>query len=274
MLFRHVASNTPTRLFLGLRALPITSSNSRIIHISRVIPRRQLFGFGKPNNSKATGEKKGFKQLLAQHGPAALITYAVLSGISFAGFYVAIVWSGVDPLALMHKLPFADKEEKTRDDKEEQGKKIEQHESKDLLDQVGDAIHVVGDAVAKGFENAEDVVGVGMEGLDAILHHEEHHHHHHHNVQQETQPTVSYFNGTTALVAWCVHELFLPIRLGLTAYLTPRVSARMKGGAIDLWLGRIMARFGAKKGSEQAKEAGDAALKAKLLDIRHPNHRK
>ncbi|KAJ3017240.1 UNVERIFIED_CONTAM: hypothetical protein HDU68_011790 [Siphonaria sp. JEL0065] len=248
-------SRIAPRLVAGLESVPRSAS------IRVVTPRRTLFGMGASSGNNSA-PKKGFKQLLAEHGPAALITYAVLSGISFAGFYVAIVSSGVDPLQLMHKLPFSSSEVPEI--------AASSPASKDIMDQVGDAIHAVEDAVAKGIENAEDIVGVGVEGLDAILHHDD-------NGGDNKISQVSgdegkekpYLNGTTALVAWCVHELFLPIRLGLTAYLTPRVSRRMKGGVIDRFLGSIMARFGAKGGAAVEKETSDSGLKGKLLNVRN-----
>ncbi|KAJ3059889.1 hypothetical protein HDU98_004085 [Podochytrium sp. JEL0797] len=184
------------------------------------LSRRGLFTFGKSKD----GQGGGFKQLLATHGPAALVTYAGLSGVSYVCFYVAVVASGVDPLQLMSALPFDVGHAANAPVPAGGG-----------LEATFDAaMHAAEDAVHKGVENAERVVAVGKEGLDAMLHpHKE----------SLGGDKNSIFNATTALVAWCVHELFLPLRLALTAYLTPRVSRWMRGGIVDRWLGSIMARF-------------------------------
>ncbi|KAJ3205593.1 hypothetical protein HDU83_008912 [Entophlyctis luteolus] len=228
-----------------------------------------------PDPKQQAQPKQSFKELLAKHGPAALITYAVLSGISFAGFYIAVVASGLDPKALLHKLPFSGQGHAEEQPRILSSKNEHQHQQPYIQDRmqppneaapdlqsaetaVGAAVHFVEDslhaaehavenAVAASIDTAESVVAVGVEGLEAIIHMAD-------TpspppptaVELPSTPPKSWleFDGTVVLVAWCVHELFLPIRLGLTAYLTPRVAARLRGSAFDILMHRAMNRVG------------------------------
>ncbi|KAJ3122436.1 hypothetical protein HK100_011989 [Physocladia obscura] len=221
------------RIFIGtalkVRLAPIQRLTRHNGVIQKNFYREYIGGVGggeekeKEKAKEKEKEKGGIAALLAKHGPAALVTYAGLSGVSFVVFYAAVVWSGVDPKRLLERLPLHSTAATTTFES-----------SNTTTDGNATDSNSLDSFLHASLDNAEDVVAVGKEGLGAILDHG--------SDRSNSTRRLFAFDPTTLFVAWCVHELFVPIRLGLTAYLTPRVAARMKGGIVDVWMHNAMRR--------------------------------
>ncbi|KAI8830792.1 hypothetical protein BJ741DRAFT_618684, partial [Chytriomyces cf. hyalinus JEL632] len=151
--------------------------------------RQRLFSTQQASSSDKQ-PKKGINHLIAEHGPAALVTYAGLSLVSFAGFYTAIVSSGLSAEDVMQRLPF--------------------------------------DWTSSNTPSSTDITSPDIpstERVDAPKSDA--------SKPQTNSDSSNASSAGVALVAFAVHELFLPVRLGLTAALTPRMAARMKGTRLD-----------------------------------------
>ncbi|KAI8825361.1 hypothetical protein BJ741DRAFT_632529 [Chytriomyces cf. hyalinus JEL632] len=185
--------------------------------ISHFYHHRQRFFSTQQTPSSDKQPKKGIKDLIAEHGPAALVTYAGLSLVSFAGFYTAIVSSGLSAEDVMQRLPF--------------------------------------DWTSSSTPSSTDITSPDIPSTETVD-----------LPKSESDPSKSQTNSDssnassagTALVAFAVHELFLPVRLGLTAALTPRVAARMKGTRLDAGMRYIGTSF----------KNVNASLRQRLLNVR------
>ncbi|KAJ3330861.1 hypothetical protein HDU76_004663 [Blyttiomyces sp. JEL0837] len=97
-----------------------------------------------------------------------------------------------------------------------------------------------------------------------------------------TPSTTSFYakHGATIIVVWAAHNIIMPIRVGITAMLTPYVAKRLRAMGFEAWLKGFMRRssntagtgtgtrpgkdFAAAhpKAAEAAKKAGDVGSKA------------
>ncbi|ORY29727.1 hypothetical protein BCR33DRAFT_745180 [Rhizoclosmatium globosum] len=158
-------SNNP--LLRSVPRLPLQSNWPQLQKLQQQQPHRRLL-FSK--STKDDSNPKSFKNLIKQHGPAAVLTYAALAGVSYVCFYIAIVASGIDPLQLMHKLPFQNHSVEASQKTEEVKK--DQTVVGAMEDAVMSGIHGMEAAMAKGSENVGDIIGVGVETVDAMFHDE------------------------------------------------------------------------------------------------------
>ncbi|KAJ3244133.1 hypothetical protein HDU78_011397 [Chytriomyces hyalinus] len=181
--------------------------------------RQRLFSTQASNSDKQP--KKGIKDLIAEHGPAALVTYAGLSLVSFAGFYTAIVSSGLSAEDVMQRLPF---------------------------DWTSSNTPSSTDMTSPDIPSTERVVDAPLKSESEALS----------KSLQMNSDSSNASSAGVALVAFAVHELFLPVRLGLTAALTPRVAARMKGTRLDAGMRYIGSSF----------KSVNASLRQRLLNVR------
>ncbi|KAJ3234493.1 hypothetical protein HDU81_001380 [Chytriomyces hyalinus] len=156
--------------------------------------RQRLFSTQTSSSSGGKKPKKGIKDLIAEHGPAALVTYSGLSLVSFAGFYTAIVSTGLSADDVMQKIPFNWSSSSSTPSST--------------------------DAASPDAPSTEKVDPSKPESKAPKSH-------------TSSDDSSNATAAGTVLVAFAVHELFLPVRLGLVAALTPRVAARMKGTRLD-----------------------------------------
>ncbi|TPX68624.1 hypothetical protein CcCBS67573_g07135 [Chytriomyces confervae] len=180
--------------------------------------RQRLFSTQASSSDKQP--KKGIKDLIAEHGPAALVTYAGLSLVSFAGFYTAIVSSGLSAEDVMQRLPF---------------------------DWTSSNTPSSTDIISPDFPSTERVDAPPLKSESEAS-----------KSLQTNSDSSNASSAGVALVAFAVHELFLPVRLGLTAALTPRVAARMKGTRLDAGMRYIGSSF----------KSVNASLRRRLLTVR------
>ncbi|KAJ3409021.1 hypothetical protein CcCBS67573_g03627 [Chytriomyces confervae] len=190
----------------------------RINHFHHHHHRQRLFSTQQASSSDKQ-PKKGIKDLIAEHGPAALVTYAGLSLVSFAGFYTAIVSSGLSAEDVMQRLPF---------------------------DWTSSSTPSSTDITSPDIPSTEPVVDASKSESEAS------------KSQATNSDSSNASSAGIALVAFAVHELFLPVRLGLTAALTPRVAARMKGTRLDAGMRYIGNSF----------KSVNASLRQRLLNVR------
>ncbi|KAJ3083231.1 hypothetical protein HDU99_000245 [Rhizoclosmatium hyalinum] len=74
-------------------------------------------------------------------------------------------------------------------------------------------------------------------------------------------------HGVVLATAWLAHNITFPVRLGVTAALTPYVAARIRGGYVDVLLKRMMTRLTPKATAAAASDS-NSKLKSTLLEIR------
>ncbi|KAI8610542.1 hypothetical protein BC830DRAFT_1145308 [Chytriomyces sp. MP71] len=98
-------------------------------------------------------------------------------------------------------------------------------EEDSISQKIDSALERGAEAVRSGIESVEEAI----DHMDHFLESQDANSHH---AASPGHPSTT----GTVLVALAVHELFLPVRLALTAALTPRVAARMKGTLVDLWM--------------------------------------
>ncbi|KAI9331193.1 hypothetical protein BDR26DRAFT_870517 [Obelidium mucronatum] len=238
--------------------------------------------------------KTNIKTLMAEQGPAAFLTYSAVSVASFGLWCGAAHYTGIDQKKLLGYLPFAAATSEAPAETAvaasttpSQSLKLEQMAKEVVRDvrelgitQVQKAEHALKEglekaehAVMEGLEMAETAV---MESIDkaelavsAMLNH------------QDTLPASSSTSsadfskhGTVIAVAWVAHNVTFPVRLGLTAALTPYVASRIRGGYIDGLLKRYMSKLTPTASAATASAAGTTCaeanntLRSKFIGIR------
>ncbi|KAJ3029380.1 UNVERIFIED_CONTAM: hypothetical protein HDU68_012347 [Siphonaria sp. JEL0065] len=222
------------------------------------------------------------KTLVREQGPAAFLTYSVVSVVSFGLWCGVAHHTGIDQQKLLACLPSIPGLSSSPKDGNiiEQQSRFEQM-ANDVMHDVSTQVHRAEHALKEGFEKAETAVMEGLEkaehvmmdGIDkaetavvAILHPTP-------SLQlagSSEEPSSSGLgfskHGTVIAVAWVAHNITFPVRLGLTAALTPFVASKIRGGYVDTMLKRYMSRFSAASASKTANSK--ASLKSKMVGIR------
>ncbi|KAJ3017239.1 UNVERIFIED_CONTAM: hypothetical protein HDU68_011789 [Siphonaria sp. JEL0065] len=223
------------------------------------------------------------KTLIREQGPAAFVTYSAVSVVSFGLWCGVAHHTGIDQQKLLAYLPSIPGSSGTSKD----GKIIEQQSqslrfeqmAKDVVRDVSTQVHRAEHAIKEGFEKAETAVMEGLEkaehvvmdGIDkaetavaSILH----------PITplplaEKSEESSSGLDlskhGTVIAVAWVAHNITFPVRLGLTAALTPFVASKIRGGYVDTMLKRYMTRFSA---ASTFKSDSVTSLKTKMVGIR------
>ncbi|KAI8611601.1 hypothetical protein BC830DRAFT_1140524 [Chytriomyces sp. MP71] len=166
--------------------------------------------------------KQGMKRLLSEHGPAAMVTYSCVSVAS-----IGLCYGGV---RLYHQTNLS--------------------QLKDGLAEGIENMKVGIEHAVEEIEKAEVWVLESLHAAPSLARG---------GSVEGGQASAEGGNTATTLAAvWVAHNLVFPLRVGVTAVLTPYVASRLRGSKADLVLRRLM---------EASATKGDA-LRDSLVKMR------
>ncbi|TPX68623.1 hypothetical protein CcCBS67573_g07134 [Chytriomyces confervae] len=222
-------------------------------------------------STKNPAEPSRFRKLMAEHGPAAMLTYSAVSAASIGSCYVAVssgvfervkcqllsAWTAaatnVDGVETAFTQSIKDAEAAVIRGigSAEKGilLGIEQAEVA-----IKEGIHNTEEAIKEGLHNTEEAIKEGIHHTEAAIKEGIH------NTEEafkegisNTRTAVEHMgfsdgdreesllsgHGATIAAVWVAHNVMFPVRLGLTAALTPVVASKMKGSRLDVLIRRV-----------------------------------
>ncbi|KAI9357060.1 hypothetical protein DFJ73DRAFT_821974 [Zopfochytrium polystomum] len=202
-----------------------------------------------PAKDAAAKKATSIRGLMREYGPVAVITYFLVSVASITLWYIAVS-SGVDINPLVARIANfrIAVHEKVADGMDAMQENIHQlgEEIKHVGGEVAvrmekameEGLEAVGEGLRRGERAVEEVRNSVAEAMELA---------HRQPADTATQPSESSSlyakHGTTLLVVWAAHNLILPVRVGVTAVMTPWVAARIRALGLETWLKRVASRF-------------------------------
>ncbi|KAI8830793.1 hypothetical protein BJ741DRAFT_333086 [Chytriomyces cf. hyalinus JEL632] len=215
-------------------------------------------------STKTPAEPNRFRKLMAEHGPAAMLTYSAVSAASIGFCYVAVssgvfervkcqllgAWTATNvevqtaftqsikdaEAAVIRGIGSAEKGILLGIEQAEVAIKERSEAIKEGLhnteEAIKEGIHHTEVAIKEGIHNTEEAIKEGISNTRTAVEHMGF-------SDVDREESLLSGHGATIAAVWVAHNVMFPVRLGLTAVLTPVVASKMKGSRLDVLIRRV-----------------------------------
>ncbi|KAJ3234492.1 hypothetical protein HDU81_001379 [Chytriomyces hyalinus] len=241
--------------------------------------------------SKNPAEPSRFRKLMAEHGPAAMLTYSAVSAASIGSCYVAVssgvfervkgqllsAWTATNvnsvetaftqsikeaEAAVIRGIGSAEKGILLGIEQAEVAIKEGIHNTEEAIKEglhnteeaIKEGIHHTEAAIKEGIHNTEEAIKEGISNTRTAVEHMGF-------SDVDREESMLSGHGATIAAVWVAHNVMFPVRLGLTAALTPVVASKMKGSRLDVLIRRVTL-------AGQTKLGDTRVLVSKLVGMR------